>query len=357
MCAKKRIETIGVLTSGGDAPGMNAALRAITRAALAKNIKVIGILKGYRGLIDNELIKFNARSVSNIITKGGTFLYSDRCDEFKTPEGMAKAVATCKKNKIDGIIAIGGDGTFRGATDLSNLGIPTIGIPATIDNDITATDYSIGFDTAMNTVVEMVDRLRDTCESHARCNVVEVMGRDAGHIAIRTAIALGAVGVAVKEMHFDEEACIDRIVKARANGKRNFIVICSEGTPEGFGERFTKDINDKINVDSRFARLAHVQRGGSPTLTDRLIATQMGSRAVDLICEGKNNLVICMQENKFVELNIQYALALDKKYKGKLSDEAFNALKPKDQKEMMRFIEERRNQMQKLYSLVAELAL
>ena len=310
---------IGVLTSGGDAPGMNAAVRAVVRSALARGVEVVGICKGYQGLITGELRPLTSGDVANITGLGGTILYSDRCDDFKTEEGMAKAVATCKANEIDGIVAIGGDGTFRGATDLSVHGIPTIGIPATIDNDITSTDYSIGFDTAMNTVLTAADCLRDTCESHARCEVIEVMGRDAGFIAIECGISCGAVAVAVKELPFDEDACIEKILELRAKGQRSFIVMHSEGMPKGFGEALTERLN-KVDIDTRFIRLAHMVRGGAPTLRDRLTATRMGDYAVDLILEGKSDLVVGMKNDKLTSTEIKYALVVDRMYKNKLKD-------------------------------------
>ena len=225
---EKKFRKIGVLTSGGDAPGMNAAIKAVTCAAIDKGVEVIGILGGYSGLINDRTRPLSKLDVADIASKGGTFLYSDRCDEFKTEEGMQKAIATCKKHNIDGIIAIGGDGTFRGATDLSIRGIPCIGVSGTIDNDITATDITVGYDTAMNTVVKLGDALRDTSESHARCMVIEVMGRHAGYIAIETGLALNAIGVAINEMPFDKEALFKKIIEARANGQRSFVVVVSE---------------------------------------------------------------------------------------------------------------------------------
>ncbi len=311
---------IGVLTSGGDAPGMNAAVRAVVRSALARGVEVVGIYKGYSGLISGEVKTITSADVANISGLGGTMLYSDRCPEFKTEEGMAKAIATCKSNQIDGIIAIGGDGTFRGATDLSQRGIPCIGIPATIDNDITSTDYSIGFDTAMNTVLYAADCLRDTCESHARCEVIEVMGRDAGYIALECGISCGASAVAIKELPFDENACIEKLKELRAKGQRSFIIMHSEGMPKEFGEKLTKRINDEADIDTRFIRLAHMVRGGKPTLRDRLIATRMGDYAVDLILEGKSNLVVCLRNDRLTSAEINYALILDRMYKKNLKD-------------------------------------
>ncbi len=310
---------IGVLTSGGDAPGMNAAVRAVVRSALARGVEVVGIYKGYTGLITGEVKTITSTDVAHITGLGGTMLYSDRCDEFKTPEGMAKAIATCKENHIDGIVAIGGDGTFRGATDLSQHGIPTIGIPATIDNDITSSDYSIGFDTAMNNVLYAADRLRDTCESHARCEVMEVMGRDAGYIALECGISCGAVAVAIKELPFDEDAAVAKILELREKGQRSFIVMHSEGMPRGFGEALTERLNS-ASIDTRFIRLAHMIRGGSPTLRDRLIAARMGDYAVDLILEGKSDLVVCMNNEELIATDISYALITDRMYKNKLKD-------------------------------------
>lgn len=351
------IKKIGILTSGGDSPGMNAALRAATRSALSQGVRVIGILKGYRGLIDGELIEFNARHVSNIITKGGTVLYSDRCDEFKTDAGMKKAVDTCHEYGIDGIVAIGGDGTFRGATDLSRLGIPTIGVPATIDNDITATDYAIGFDTAMNTVIEMVDRLRDTCESHARCSVVEVMGRDAGHIALECGIATGAMGIAIKEIPFDEDECIERLIEGKKAQRRHNIILVSEGMGDTYAEYFSNKILKVAGMEARFARLAHVQRGGSPTLRDRFIATRMGDRAITLLLEGRKNMVVCMQNNSINEVDIEYAFKLDKRYKGKMNDEEFNSLTEEERKNIDTRVRLRKARMEEIYEIAKRMSI
>lgn len=331
---KKVFKRIAVLTSGGDAPGMNAAVRAVVRSAAYKGIEVMGIYCGYKGLLDNDMKLLSPRDVSNIINHGGTMLYSNRCDEFKTPEGLAKAVENCKKNNIDGIICIGGDGTFRGATDLSRLGIPCIGIPATIDNDISATDYTIGFDTAKNTVIEMVDRLRDTCESHARCNVVEVMGRNAGYIALDCGIAVGAVGIGIREIPFDKNHLIDRINNLSHEGKRNFIVMVSEGLGAENTENLAEEIEKATGIETRFARLAHVQRGGCPTSMDRTIATLMGDRAVDLLIDGKYNLVVCYNNGKVCAAEMEYAFELDRIVKGKATPEELDALEPGIRAEM-----------------------
>jgi 6-phosphofructokinase 1 len=314
----KEFRRIGVLTSGGDAPGMNAAIRAVVRTALSHDVEVMGIYRGYSGLIDGDIKKLEFRDVSNIIDRGGTSLYSDRCPEFKTPEGMARAVETCREFGIDGIVAIGGDGTFRGATDLTAHGIPCIGIPATIDNDISSTDNTIGFDTAMNTVIDLVDKLRDTCESHARCNVVEVMGRGAGDIAVSTGIATGATAIVVPEFHYDDEAIVKQIIDSKAMGKRNFIIMVSEGVGSEYGPALVKKIQERTGVETKFARLAHVVRGGSPTLKDRVLASTMGAIAVEELLKGHSNLVMCEKMGKIVPVDINYALILDRMYKNKL---------------------------------------
>ncbi len=312
----KQFKKIGILTSGGDAPGMNAAVRAVTRYAIRRGIEVMGIYEGYQGLIDggDSVKEFDAHSVANIITKGGTMLYSARCLAFKEEEGMQQAIATCRRLGIDGLITIGGDGTFRGASDLCKRGIPCIGIPASIDNDITASDYSIGFDTALNTTQQMVDRLRDTCESHARCNVVEVMGRNAGYIAMNSAIAVGATAVAVLERPFDEAACMQKIREERALGKRNFIVIVAEGLA-GYSEGLAKRIEAETGVETKFARLAHVVRGGSPTQRDRLTAARMGVAAVDLLLSGIENVYVCERNGRITCVDIAEAITMDRAYK------------------------------------------
>lgn len=347
----KQFRKIGVLTSGGDAPGMNAAVRAVVRTALARGVEVYGIYRGYSGLIDKDVRPLGLRDVSNIVNKGGTFLYSDRCLEFKTEEGMAKAVATCKELGIDGIVAIGGDGTFRGATDLTAHGIPCIGIPATIDNDITSTDTTIGFDTAMNTVIELVDKLRDTCESHARCNVVEVMGRGAGDIALHTAIASGASAVVVPEFPHDDDSICKRIKKAREIGKRNFIVIVSEGVGSDYGPVLAKKIEAESGVETKFARLAHIVRGGNPTLADRVVASKMGVFAVEALLRGESNLVICEKRGEIGTVDINYALKLDRMYKGTLKDGDLDPFTEEQIQSMKNEIEERKRGLLALYTV------
>ena len=350
----KKFRRIGILTSGGDAPGMNAAIRAVARTALAHGVEVIAFKEGYKGMIEDNVIEItNPTQLCNIITKSGTFLYTARCDEFKTEEGMAAAIATCKKYDIDGIIAIGGDGTFRGATDLSSRGIPTIGIPGTIDNDVTSSDVTIGFDTAMNTVIEMVDRLRDTCESHARCDVVEVMGRWAGHIALRTGIATGASAIAIAEIPFDEEKAIQDMIRQKEAGKRSFIVIVSEGLP-GYAEKLAKTVEARTGIETKFARLAHVQRGGTPTLEDRLLASEMGVAAVERLFEGESDVVIGKREGEIVVTNIKKALTVDRMFKKKITEEEIAALSPEDKAWMEARCAKVQAGMERLYHIANE---
>ncbi|MBQ9802248.1 MAG: 6-phosphofructokinase [Clostridia bacterium] len=353
-----KFRKIGILTSGGDAPGMNAAIRAVARKALDEGVEVVGILGGYSGLIKDNVIPFTPRTVSNIISRGGTVLYSDRCPEFKSEEGMQKAIDTCRRHQIDAIVALGGDGTFRGATDLTNRGIPTIGIPCTIDNDITATDYTIGFDSAMNTTMHMIDCLRDTCESHKRCNVVEVMGRDCGQIALFTALASGAVAAVIPEVPFDEKEFLTRMNTLVSAGKRSFLVIVSEGvlTENGqkYGEVLAKKIDAETGVETKFARLAHVVRGGSPTLRDRFTATEMGVRAVELLMQGKSNIVICEIDGKITELDINYALIADRMYKNKLKPGDLDAFSAQEIADMKALAAQRAEEMSTVYKMVAE---
>ncbi len=329
-----KFKRIGVLTSGGDAPGMNAAVRAVTRTALAHGVEVVAIYRGYSGLIDKDVKVLSLRDVSNTINRGGTVLYSDRCPEFKTEEGMQKAIASCRELGIDGIVAIGGDGTFRGATDLTLRGVPCIGIPGTIDNDITSTENTIGFDTAMNTTLDMIDCLRDTCESHARCNVVEVMGRHAGDLAAYTALASGATAVIIPELPFDEEKLLTKIRTSRALGKRNFIVVVSEGMGTEFGPALTEHIEKETGVEARFARFAHVVRGGMPTLRDRMLASRMGEYAVERLLEGLSNIVVCEKGGDLTYTDISFALIVDRMYKGKLKDGDLDAFSAEQVEEM-----------------------
>ena len=361
----EKIKKIGVLTSGGDAPGMNAAIRAITDKALEQGVEVVGIIGGYRGLIDDKMMPLTSDFVNGIVGLGGTRIYSDRCNEFKTEEGMQKAIATCKKNNIDALVAIGGDGTFRGATDMSLRGIPTVGVTGTIDNDITATDYTVGFDTAMNTVLEAVDKFKDTCESHARCNVIEVMGRDCGQIALMTAIASGAIAVAIPEVPFDEAVALERIKTARDNGKRGMVVIISEGvfyTDENgnkipYGEYFKKKCEAETGVETKFARLAHMVRGGHPTLRDRLTASRMGVKAVELLLEGKSNLVVIEEDGKYVPMDIVFALTTDRMYKKKLKDGDLDKYSEDELAAMKAICDKRTAEIEELYKIANDIAI
>ncbi len=310
------IKTIGVLTSGGDAPGMNAAIRAVVRAALKKGIKVYGIRRGYCGLIDGDIFEMDEMSVSNITHKGGTMLYTARSAEFRTEEGMQIAKANCEKYGLEGIVVIGGDGSFRGAADLSARGILTVGLPGTIDNDIACTEYTIGYDTAMNTAMEMVDKLQDTSQSHDRCSVVEVMGRGAGFIAVNTAVACGAIEVITKEMPYDLDQIAKNMLECKKNGKQNFIIVVSENV--GHSQEIATAIFEKTGIEARATILGHVQRGGSPTVRDRVVASEMGYYAVELLEQGIGNRVVGMQNSKIVDFDIQEALSMKKPYDERL---------------------------------------
>ena len=306
------MKTIGVLTSGGDAPGMNAAVRAVVRTAISLGMTVKGIRRGYAGLIEEDIFDMDARSVSDVINRGGTLLYTARCPKFRTEEGILEAVENCKKHGIEGLVVIGGDGSFRGALELSRHGVPCIGVPGTIDNDISCTEYTIGFDTAMNTAMEMIDKIRDTAQSHERCSVIEVMGRHAGYIAVQTGIAVGATAVMVPEVPVSMESIIRKIKTAHSNGKKHFIVIVAEGI--GGVENIAKQIMAATGIDSRATILGHVQRGGNPTLRDRLRATQMGYEAVQLLYQGKGNRVVAYQGSSVVNYDIEDALQMKKEF-------------------------------------------
>ncbi len=305
-------KAIGVLTSGGDAPGMNAAIRSVVRTALKKGFRVVGVQRGYNGLIHGELIEMNMRSVSDIIHRGGTMLYTARCPEFREMPGILRARDTCVKAGISGVVVIGGDGSFRGAADLSAQGVPCVGIPGTIDNDIACTEYTIGYDTAMNTAVEMIDKLRDTAQSHDRCSVVEVMGRRAGYIALNTGIACGATCIVVPEVEFTMDALLDKIKLAQQLGKHHFIILVAEGI--GKVDEMSKQIEAATGIETRGTVLGHVQRGGNPTVRDRVVASQMGYRAVELLEQGIGNRVIAMQNSKIVDYDIQEALQIKKPF-------------------------------------------
>ena len=305
------VKKIGVLTSGGDAPGMNAAIRAVVRTGVYYGIEVVGIRRGYDGLIGGEFEQLDARSVSAIMQRGGTMLQTARCPEMKTPEGVAKAVNVAKVLGLDGLVVIGGDGSFMGAKVLCEAGLPTIALPGTIDNDISCSEYTIGYDTCLNTVMEAVDRLRDTMQSHDRCSVIEVMGRAAGYIALESGIACGADVVLIpeKEWNFDEDV-LRPILESKQRGKRHAIVIVAEGI--GGAAEMAKEIEEKTGIESRATILGHVQRGGSPTVRDRVVASEMGAKAVELLLEGKQNRIVCMQNSTVTDVDIEEGLAMQK---------------------------------------------
>ena len=311
------MKTIGVLTSGGDAPGMNAAIRAVVRTACENGIKVYGINRGYAGLIEDDLRELNIRSVSDIIHRGGTMLYTARCKEFREESGMQKAIATCKKYGIEGLVVIGGDGSFRGARDLSLRGIPCIGIPGTIDNDIVSSDYTIGYDTCLNTIMQMVDRVRDTVESHSRCVVVEVMGNRCGDLTLNSGIAVGATAIVIPEIRDDiEKHVIDRIKRTQKTDKKHFIIMVAEGI--GGVEELARKIEKNCGVETRAVILGHVQRGGSPTVRDRVAASQMGYKAVQLLMEGFGNRVVVQKDDHIVDYDIYEALNMERKVNNEL---------------------------------------
>ena len=311
MTAKKEIKTIGVLTSGGDAPGMNAAIRAVVRRGLSKGIKMKGILKGYNGLLNEEIIDMTAVDVSDTIQKGGTILYTARCAEFRTEEGQKRGADICKKHGIDGLVVIGGDGSFAGAQKLANLGINTVGVPGTIDLDIACTEYTIGFDTAVNTAMEAIDKVRDTSTSHERVSIIEVMGRNAGYIALWCGIANGAEDILLPEKYdYDEQKIINNIIENRKKGKKHHIIINAEGI--GHSQAMAKRIEAATGIETRATILGHMQRGGSPTCKDRVYASTMGALAVDVLLEGKTKRVIGYKNGEYVDFDINEALAMQK---------------------------------------------
>ena len=308
---ENQVKTIGVLTSGGDAPGMNAAIRAVVRTAISKGLKVKGIMRGYAGLLNEEIVDMDTKSVADIIQRGGTILYTARCEEFRTAEGQKKGAEICKKHGIDGLVVIGGDGSFQGAQKLSHLGINTIGVPGTIDLDIACTDYTIGFDTAVNTAMEAIDKIRDTSTSHERCSVIEVMGRHAGYIALWCGIANGAEDILLPERYDGNEAkLIEHIKDTKKKGKKHHIVINAEGI--GDSQAMAKRIEAETGMETRATILGHMQRGGSPTAKDRVYASMMGAYAVDLLCAGKTNRVVGYQNGRFMDMDIDEGLAMTK---------------------------------------------
>ena len=307
----KKVETIGVLTSGGDAPGMNAAIRAVVRTALANGIKIKGIRRGYSGLLEEDIFHMDATSVSDIIQRGGTSLFTARCPEFMTKEGQDKGAYICKKHKIDSIIVIGGDGSFQGARKLYERGINTIGVPGTIDLDIACTEYTIGFDTAVNTAMEAIDKVRDTSNSHERCSIIEVMGRHAGYIALWCGIANGAENILLPELYDnDEDAIIQNIIARKKVGKTHHIIVNAEGI--GDSAAMAKRIEAATGVETRATIIGHIQRGGSPTAKDRVYASAMGAKAVELLCAGKSNRVVAYKNGQFIDYDIEEALSMKK---------------------------------------------
>lgn len=312
---ENKIKTIGVLTSGGDAPGMNAAVRAVVRTAIARGLKVKGIKRGYFGLLNEEIFDMTSKSVSNTISKGGTILYTARCEEFKNADVQAKGAEICRKHGIDGLVVIGGDGSFRGAGKLAELGINTVGIPGTIDLDITCTDYTIGFDTAVNTAMEAIDKIKDTSMSHERCSIIEVMGRNAGYIALWCGMATGAENILIPE-RFDgnlpatELQLVENILASRAKGKNHHIIVNAEGVGHSYG--MAKRLEDATGIETRATILGHMQRGGNPTAVDRMHASMMGAYAVDLLLKGGNKRVVAYKHGEYVDYDIQEALAMTK---------------------------------------------
>ena len=307
----KEVKTIGVLTSGGDAPGMNAAIRAVVRQAITKGLNVKGIKRGYAGLLQEEIIDMHAQDVSDIIQRGGTILQTARCMDFTTPEGQQKGAEICKKHGIDGVVVIGGDGSFKGAQKLAEHGINTIGLPGTIDLDIASTEYTIGFDTAVNTAMEAIDKVRDTSTSHERCSIIEVMGRGAGYIALWCGIANGAEDILLPEKYnYDEQMIVNHIIENRKRGKKHHIIINAEGI--GHSTSMAKRIEAATGVETRATILGHMQRGGSPTCKDRVYSSTMGAKAVDLLLEGKTNRVVGYRHGEFVDFDIDEALAMQK---------------------------------------------
>ncbi|RBP44755.1 6-phosphofructokinase [Garciella nitratireducens] len=306
------MKKIAILTSGGDAPGMNAAIRAVVRTAIYHHLDVVGVIRGYNGLIQGDMKPMDLASVSDIIHRGGTILYSARSKEFKTEEGQKKAVQQLKNAGVDGLVVIGGDGSFRGAQKLSQLGIKTIGIPGTIDNDISCTDYTIGFDTVVNTVLDAISKIRDTSSSHERTNIIEVMGRNCGDIALYAGLAGGAEAIIVPEKGFDIEAVCKKILQGKARGKRHSIVLLAEG--EGNAYDVGKHIQQKTGIETRATILGYIQRGGAPSAFDRILASKMGSMAVELLLDDKTSRVICIRNNHYVDIDIDEALSMKKQF-------------------------------------------
>ena len=309
----KELKTIGVLTSGGDAPGMNAAIRAVVRTAVHAGLNVKGIMRGFSGLLEEEIVDMDAKSVADIINRGGTILYTARCQEMKTKEGQKKAADICRKHGIDAVVVIGGDGSFKGAAELAENGIRTIGVPGTIDLDIVCTDYTIGFDTACNTAVEAIDKVRDTSASHERCSIIEVMGRHAGYIALWSGIATGSDEILIPEYYDgDEQVVVDAIIDSRKRGKKHHIIISAEGI--GHSTSMAKRLEAATGIETRATILGYMQRGGAPSCKDRYFASIMGSMAIQLLLEGKTNRLVCYQHGDFCDVDIMEGLAMTKPF-------------------------------------------
>ena len=307
----KEVNTIGVLTSGGDAPGMNAAIRAVVRQACANGKKVKGIRRGYQGLLEEDIIDMQRESVSDIVDKGGTILFTARCSEFRTEDGQRKGAEICKKHGIDGLVVIGGDGSFAGAQKLAGFGVNTVGVPGTIDLDIACTEYTIGFDTAVNTAMQAIDKVRDTSTSHERCSIIEVMGRNAGYLAMWCGIANGAEDVLIPEKYdYDEQKLINNIIASRKAGKKHHIIVNAEGI--GHSEAMARRIEAATGIETRATILGHMQRGGNPTCKDRVYASMMGALAVDLLVQGKSCRVVGYRHGEFMDFDINEALAMQK---------------------------------------------
>lgn len=318
----EEVKVIGVLTSGGDAPGMNAAIRAVVRTALARGKRVMGIRRGYQGLIAGDIFEMDSRSVSDIVQKGGTILYTARCLEFMTEDGIKRAVNMCKIFGIDGLVVIGGDGSFKGARTLAHHGIKTIGVPGTIDLDITCTEYTIGFDTAVNTAMEAIDKIKDTSISHERCSIIEVMGRHAGYIALWCGIVTGAEYIFLPEReNISIEELAKKILNNRKHGKRHNLIITAEGL--GSSEELAKNIQAATGIETRATILGYLQRGGRPTAVDRMHASMMGAYSVDLLCDGKSNRVVAFKNGKYVDFDIDEALAMEKDINDRRSEVSY----------------------------------
>ena len=357
MSKNAKIKKIGVLTSGGDAPGMNAALRAVIRTSHKHGIEVVGILNGYVGLLEGNTRILSKRDGSYIINRGGTILYTARSEKFKTPEGVHQAAEMCRKLELDGLVVMGGDGTFKGAYDLSKEGIPCVAVPCTIDNDVCCTDKTIGFDTAMNTVVELADKIRDTGESHSRCIIIEVMGRKAGDIALHTAVAIGATCAVVPEYPFDKDALVEKILNSRAGGKKNFLIVVAEGLGKDYGVELAKYIEEKTGIESRFSCFGYTQRGGSPCLSDRVLASTMGCAAVYALLDGCVADVIVSKGNSIETVEMKYAIQLDRLSKNKMSEAEKAEIAPGTLYEMSKTIADRMAYKSYLKGVIDKLSL